>query len=63
MKNSKMEFVKVLVNKRTDAIIGKVKKELQGWHGNQNCFLMEGKSNFVLAGNDFEVRKFKSRAK
>lgn len=53
----------MLVNKKTDMIIGKVKKELQGWHGNQNCFLMEGKSNFVLAGNDFEVRKFKSRAK
>ena len=64
MKNSKMEFVKVLVNKRTDAIIGKIEKELQGWHGNQKkIFLMEGKSNFVTAGNDFEVRKFKVRTK
>lgn len=63
MKNSKMEFVKVLVNKRTDAIIGKIEKELQGWHGCQNVFLLTGKSNFVTAGNDFEVRKFKSRTK
>lgn len=63
MKNSKMEFVKVLVNKRTDAIIGKIEKELHGWHGCQNVFLLAGKSNFVTAGNDFEVRKFKARTK
>lgn len=52
--------IKMLVNKKTDTIIGRVEKEL---HGCQNVFLLTGKSNFVTAGAEFEVRKFKVRTK
>lgn len=52
----------MLVNKKTDSIIGRVEKEIK-WHGRQNVFLLTGKSNFVTAGAEFEVRKFKVRTK
>jgi hypothetical protein len=52
--------IKMLVNKKTDTIIGRVEKEVK-WHGCKNVFLLTGKSNFVTAGSDYEVRKFKSR--
>jgi hypothetical protein len=56
--------IKMLVNKKTDSIIGKIQLEMYDlMHDGRKVFLLAGKSNFVTAGNDFEVRKFKIRTK